>query len=114
MCFGRPFERYAIPELPRGDSNPHRSAFCLAPYYIDLDPTVQGDIYYQVYDNTGGAADATVVANAMQLVIDSYGAVDFVPDYIVVATWVDLPQYDDTSGEVRNSGIIMHFKYRFT
>ena len=89
-----------MPSSPRGTNNNYRNAYCLAPYFTDLNPVAKGDLYYHMYDNAISVVDVTIVDLATQLVLEVHG-VNIVPDMIVTATWVDVVKYGDQSSSTK-------------
>ena len=100
MCFGQPFTSYSVPFSPRGTNANYRNAYCLAPYFTDLNPVTKGNVFYRMYDNALNDIDAAIVDLAKQLVLDVYD-VAIEPDMIVKATWVDVLKYGDSVSSLR-------------
>ncbi|XP_052806502.1 mucin-4-like [Mya arenaria] len=99
MCFGRKYEGYTIPQRNRVVNSEFTGSFCLAPYFTDLNPNSAGDVFYQVYDSLSSDVNQTVYAKVKALVEAQYATTNFLPQYIVKATWDQIPRFGGPTAE---------------
>jgi len=109
MCFAKPFTSYSVPHSPRGTNANYTNAYCLAPYFTDLNPVTKGSVLYRVYDNTVNDIDAAIVDLAKLLVLEVHD-VTIEPDMIVTATWVNVLKYGDSGSSLRVCTVPQNFK----
>ncbi|XP_052803968.1 uncharacterized protein LOC128234050 isoform X2 [Mya arenaria] len=99
MCFGRKYEGYTIPQRNRVVNSEFTGSFCLAPYFTDLNPYSAGDVFYQVYDSLSSDVNQTVYSKVKALVEAQYNTTNFLPQYIVKATWDQIPRFGGPTAE---------------
>ena len=96
MSFDHPFTNFA-PRVFPGDT----FASIVAPFWGDVDIRRDGDIFYHVYDDPS----SPFIERAATELSDFLRS-DFRPTWILVVTWVDVPNYPDGSFYFRSSEII--------
>ncbi|KAL4229260.1 Mucin-4 [Mactra antiquata] len=100
LCFQKKYESYTIPVNGETD-NDLNNIVCLAPYFSDLDLSVNGDVWYTIRDLTSvNSLDTyTDVNSVIALVNETYGKDDYNPAFFMVATWVESPRYGGPANE---------------
>ena len=93
MSFDHPFTNFA-PRVFPGDT----FASIVAPFWGDVDIRRDGDIFYHVYDDPS----SPFIERAAIELRDFIGF-DFQPTWILVVTWVGVPNYPDGSFYFRSS-----------
>lgn len=76
---------------------------CLLLFYEDHDVRKGGSIYYNVYESSAPAtAEASAVFAAVEAFVFEKFVIDFDPQYVLKATWEEVPNFSFSAGQVRS------------
>ncbi|WAR06378.1 FBN1-like protein [Mya arenaria] len=67
----------------------------------DIGGFIAGDVFYQVYDSLSSDVNQTVYSKVKALVEAQYNTTNFLPQYIVKATWDQIPRFGGPTAESR-------------
>ena len=87
--------------LKPGPNPALRGVHCLAPYFTDLLVTNEATVYYRGYDYTEDfSQEAQNISTVVRGLVKSAYDVSITPVFIAKATWVEVPHFFKTPGEV--------------
>ena len=100
MCLNNAYVGYTVPTS--GQISPNFAGmYCMAPYFTDLDTTVSGKVWYQIYDTTTNSVliNHVAITTAESLVFNRYG-ITFDAVLVIKVTWENVPEVNDDTSTV--------------